>query len=61
MDSYEVSQEIMKLYQKHVNKSSGEINKDDLKVPIFFFDSNWDYTTIGNISFVEGVGIILEK
>ena len=61
MDSLEVAQQIIQLYQQHVNKSSGEMNKDDLKVPIVFNAPDGAFYDIDDVSYVSGIGIILQQ
>jgi hypothetical protein len=60
MDSYDIAKSILNLYQENVDKSSGEMNKDKLIVPLFF-DSIEDgkMFEIEDVFFVEGYGIIL--
>lgn len=61
MGSLEVAQQIIQLYQQHVNKSSGEMNKDDLKVPIVFNAPDGTFYDIDDVSYVSGIGIILQQ
>lgn len=36
MDAYDLAKQILELYSKNVNKSSGEITKHDLSIPLVY-------------------------
>ncbi len=60
MDSYEIAQQILKLYQQHANKSSGEISKNNLEIPLFFETPDDFIHQITTVLYDEKFGIILK-
>lgn len=50
MKAYELAYSILNLWVQNCNKSSGEMNKDNLDIPVYFDDEAdaW-YELIGNV------------
>lgn len=61
MDSLEVAQQIMNLYQQHAPRNSGDIDKSNLRVPIAFCDAYGDLCHINAIEYIDNIGIVLQE
>ena len=60
MDAYEISKKILILYSENVNKSSGEIMKNSMLMPLWL-KSGSNYYLIEDVTFEPDVGIVLKK
>ena len=60
MDSYEIAKKILTLYSTNVNKSSGEIMKNSMLMPLWL-KSGSNYYLIEDVTFEPDVGIVLKK
>lgn len=57
-DSYDISQKILKLYSQNVDKSSGQMNKDSLTIPLYFNTVN-EMHKVQDVFYIENFGIVL--
>lgn len=48
-DSYDIAQELLKLYAQRVNKSSGELIKDDLEIPLVYENCSQVWVNLSKI------------
>ena len=59
-DSYDIAKKILELYSANVNKSSGEISKNSMLMPLWL-KSGSNYYLIEDVTFEPDVGIVLKK
>ena len=59
-DSYDIAKKILTLYSENVNKSSGEIMKNSMLMPLWL-KSGSNYYLIEDVTFEPDVGIVLKK
>ena len=57
-DSYDIAKKILELYSANVNKSSGEIMKNSLTIPLYFQYDDVLYE-VDSADFDERFGIVL--
>lgn len=57
-DAYDISKQILELYSANVNKSSGEISKNSLTIPLYYNTDNTMHK-IYEVFYVEDFGIVL--
>ena len=58
MDSLDIANKILQLYQQNVDKSSGSINKNNLQVNLYI-KNNDKLQLVTNIEYINNVGIII--
>lgn len=59
-DSLDIAKKILELYSANVNKSSGEISKNSLTIPLFYKHQGFVYE-IYSVDFDERFGIVLNN
>ena len=58
MDSLDIANKIIQLYQQNVDKSSGSINKNNLQINLYI-KNNDKLQLVTNIEYINNVGIII--
>jgi len=58
MDSLDIAKQILQIYSENANKSSGQINKDAMNIPLYFNTDN-DMHKIYEVFYIENFGIVL--
>ena len=59
-DSYDIAKKILELYSANVNKSSGEISKNSLTIPLYYKHQGFVYE-VTSVGFDEKFGIVLNN
>lgn len=58
MDAYEIGKKILEIYSANVDKSSGEINKNSMSMPIYT-QVNDSLIRIHSVTYEKDVGVVL--
>ncbi len=58
MDSLDIANKILQLYQQNVDKSSGSINKNNLQINLYIKNGD-KLQLVTNIEYINNVGIII--
>lgn len=58
MDSLDIANKILQLYQQNVDKSSGSINKNNLQLNLYIKNGD-KLQLVTNIEYINNVGIII--
>jgi hypothetical protein len=57
-DSLDLAKQILDLYSQNVEKSSGQISKDSLSIPLYFNTAD-EMHKVHDVFYVENFGIVL--
>jgi len=58
MDSLDIANKILQLYQQNVDKSSGSINKNNLQINLYIKNGD-KLQLVTNIEYINNIGIII--